>query len=58
MKNFSKKLDSTQRSLIGIFLIIVGIYLLTHYSTEQNIAVLYIVFGPILIIRGLAFLSI
>lgn len=58
MKDFSKKLDSTQQALIGIFLIIVGVYLITHYSMEKDMALFYIIFGPILIIRGLAFLSI
>lgn len=58
MKDFFNTLDSKHRALIGIFLIIVGVYLITHCSMEKDIAISYIIFGPMLILRGLAFLSI
>ncbi|WP_162801766.1 hypothetical protein [Candidatus Chromulinivorax destructor] len=51
------KLDAIQSTLIGVLLLVAGIYLLAGYDIINN-AVIWIIIGVLLVIKGLSFIRI
>jgi uncharacterized membrane protein HdeD (DUF308 family) len=55
--DYNNRLDGIQSTMIGVLLLVAGIYLLAGYDIVNN-TTLWVIVGIILIIKGLSFIRI